>query len=123
MKIVTSRISEESPSPADDPSTRRPAPSSGTPIRRPGAAASVADFLRAPALHESATDLGVTGELRGTRYELRAIDHHLDRLDHRVRQLEVRFDKEIAAVWRSRERWYMAVVAARSLVLAYSLFR
>lgn len=121
MKIVTSRISEESPSPAANPSARRLAPPSGTPIPQPGAAASVVDFLRAPALHESATDLGVTGELRGTRYELRAIDHHLDRLDHRARQLEVRFHKEIAAVWRSRQRWYTALLFA--LALAYTLFR
>lgn len=120
MKIVTSRISEESPSPAANPSARRLARPSGTPIPQPGAA-SVVDFLRAPALHESATDLGVTGELRGTRYELRAIDHHLDRLDHRVRQLEVRFDKGNAAVWRSLQRWCTPVLFA--LAPACTLFR
>jgi len=79
---------------------------------------------------ESATDWGVRselheirGELHEIRSELRSIDRRLDRLDDRVRQLEVRFKEEIAAVWRARQRWYLAVLFGLSLLLAYSMFR
>lgn len=130
MKIVTSRIPEASPSPADQPSAPRPAPPSGTPIPQTGAAAPVADILLGSAPRESATDWVVRSELHEIRSELheirrelRSIDGRLDRLDDRVRELEVRFTEEIAAVWRARQRWYLAVLLGLSLLLAYSMFR
>lgn len=123
MKIVTSRIPEASPSPADQPSAPRPAPPSGTPIPHTGAAAPVADILLGSAPRESATDWVVRSELHEIRRELRSIDRRLDRLDDRVRELEVRFTEEIAAVWRARQRWYLAVLLGLSLLLAYSMFR
>lgn len=120
---MTSRIPEASPSPADQPSAPRPAPPSGTPIPQTGAAAPVADILLGSAPRESATDWVVRSELHEIRRELRSIDGRLDRLDDRVRELEVRFTEEIAAVWRARQRWYLAVLLGLSLLLAYSMFR
>ena len=120
---MTSRIPEMPPSPADQPSAPRPAPPSGTPIPQTGAAAPVADILLGSAPRESATDWGVRSELHEIRSELRSIDRRLDRLDDRVRELEVRFKEEIAAVWRARQRWYLAVLLGLSLLLAYSMFR
>lgn len=96
---------------------------SGTPIPQTGTAAPVADILRGSAPRESATDWVVRSELHEIRSELRSIDRRLDRLDDRVRQLEVRFKEEIAAVWRARQRWYLAVLLGLSLLLAYSMFR